>query len=151
MKAIALLAIRGYKRYISPYKGFSCAHRIHNNGESCSTFAFNAIEKHGLFTGLIMTKSRLRECGEVHRAHLPKQKFIPHSQAGFVDGCDCDCGDANCGDASCCDSAVPDCKDCAPDCNMNCNNTSACAWVSTDCCASCDIFNRPTKKKEEDR
>ena len=48
MKAIALLAIRGYKRYISPYTGFSCAHRVHLNGDSCSTFALPAIDTHGL-------------------------------------------------------------------------------------------------------
>ena len=96
MKQLALLAITGYKRYISPYKGFSCAHRVHLNGDSCSTFAFNAINDHGLFTGLIMTKARLRECGEVYRANLPQQKCVPKGQAGFVD-CDCDCGSMDCG------------------------------------------------------
>jgi uncharacterized protein len=146
MKQLALLAIVGYKRYISPYKGFACAHRVHLNGDSCSTFAFNAINEHGLFTGLIMTKARLRECGEVYRANLPQQKCVPKGQAGIVD-CDCDCGNMDCGGSSCCDSAIPNGKDCTPD--MNSSNVTACLWFAPgpECCGPCDFsHNKKTKK-----
>ncbi len=30
--------IRGYRRYLSPRKGFACAHRLRHGGESCSDY-----------------------------------------------------------------------------------------------------------------
>lgn len=152
MKTIALLAIRSYKRYISPYKGFSCAHRVHLNGDSCSTFAIKAIDENGLFTGLIMTKNRLRECGEVHRANLPPQTCVPKGQAGLVD-CDCDCGRMDCGGSSCCDSATPDCNSCAPNCDMSSSNVSACLWMAPDpeCCGPCDFSSNKKKDEKENQ
>ena len=34
--ALALGLIRAYQRWVSPYKGFACAHRVHRGGPSCS-------------------------------------------------------------------------------------------------------------------
>ena len=43
MKAPALLAIRLYQRFISPYKGFSCAYRVHTGLPGCSGLADHAL------------------------------------------------------------------------------------------------------------
>lgn len=42
MKAPALGAIWVYQNFISPYKGFSCAHRVVHGGDGCSGFAKTA-------------------------------------------------------------------------------------------------------------
>lgn len=45
----AVIAIDGYQRYISPYKGFCCAHRVLTGEDSCSEFAKQAILARGFF------------------------------------------------------------------------------------------------------
>jgi uncharacterized protein len=133
MKSLALFAITSYKKFISPYKGFSCAHRVHNQGDSCSTYAYKAIEQHGLFTGLMKTRERLHECGEVHRASIRR---VPHGQAGLCDAGSADC-DFDGGDPSCCCDSCTTCFDvsfsncCAPNSDCGCDN----------------LFNRFKRKK----
>ena len=39
MRALALVAIGAYQRYVSPYKGFCCAYRAHTSRASCSALA----------------------------------------------------------------------------------------------------------------
>jgi putative component of membrane protein insertase Oxa1/YidC/SpoIIIJ protein YidD len=38
VKRLALAAIRGYQRWISPRKGFRCALRTATGGDSCSAY-----------------------------------------------------------------------------------------------------------------
>jgi putative component of membrane protein insertase Oxa1/YidC/SpoIIIJ protein YidD len=52
---IATTAIGGYQKYVSPHKGFSCAHRLLYGGESCSQYVKGAIAQNGL--------SRAIDCG----------------------------------------------------------------------------------------
>jgi putative component of membrane protein insertase Oxa1/YidC/SpoIIIJ protein YidD len=40
----ALAAIRGYQRFLSPLKGFSCALRVFTGDESCSAYGDRVIE-----------------------------------------------------------------------------------------------------------
>ena len=55
--AAALLAIRGYKYFISPWLRPSCGYF-----PTCSEYAFEAIEKHGLLGGLRRAAIRLLKC-----------------------------------------------------------------------------------------
>ena len=92
MRGLVILAIRAYQRFVSPYKGFSCAYRVHTGRCSCSEFGRRAVERKGVFTGLLLIDARLQRCGSVHRLR---------SQQGVID-CDCgpDMGDAcDCADA----------------------------------------------------
>ncbi len=41
--SLAIAAITGYQRYLSPYKGFRCAHRVLHQGESCSQYSANCL------------------------------------------------------------------------------------------------------------
>ena len=66
--AVAVGAIDLYQRFISPYKGFCCAHRAVRGRRSCSQFAKRLIEKVGLLRFGPLLARRLRKCGEVARA-----------------------------------------------------------------------------------
>ncbi len=56
--ACCVALIRGYKRFISPLLGHHC--RFY---PSCSSYAIEALEVHGLFKGLALTVWRLLRCG----------------------------------------------------------------------------------------
>ncbi len=89
MSNFILAAIRAYQRYVSPYKGFSCAYRFHTGRESCSALGYRAIQIHGVLAGFVILRERLYLCGVTHRRFtLPRAR--PHvKQRGDCDiGCD---------------------------------------------------------------
>jgi uncharacterized protein len=57
MKIIILWLLRRYKRYISPWLPPSCRFE-----PTCSVYMFQAIEKKGLFRGLVLGIWRLLRC-----------------------------------------------------------------------------------------
>jgi hypothetical protein len=59
------------QRYISPRQGFSCAHRILHQGESCFQYTKQIILSHGPKDGLELIRQRFRDC---KAAHLPLQQ-----------------------------------------------------------------------------
>ena len=66
--ALAIGTIDLYQRFISPYKGFRCAHRAVHGRCSCSQFAKRLIGKVGLLRFGPLFMRRLRKCGDVARA-----------------------------------------------------------------------------------
>ena len=93
---LALAAIRGYQRYLSPYKGFSCALSAGTGGASCSAYGYAVIARFGLRRGLGLLDRRLALCGHVHRRMAPPCPAPVHPrrkyQQGFCDGpCDLPC------------------------------------------------------------
>lgn len=56
--ALLVSLIRLYKRFISPMLGSPC--RFY---PTCSTYAIQALETHGVFKGLALTIWRLLRCG----------------------------------------------------------------------------------------
>jgi putative component of membrane protein insertase Oxa1/YidC/SpoIIIJ protein YidD len=54
--------ITAYQRYLSPLKGFSCAHRVLHQGESCSQYVKRTILEQGLSDALPQTRQRFRDC-----------------------------------------------------------------------------------------
>jgi putative component of membrane protein insertase Oxa1/YidC/SpoIIIJ protein YidD len=99
-RTLLLAAIRGYKRHVSPRKGFSCAHRVHLGGCSCSTLGLRAVSRYGAWRGLGVLRLRLQECHRVALALRPRPGTVRPAQAGFID-CDVPC-DGSCVDASSC-------------------------------------------------
>lgn len=98
---LALWAIRAYQRYLSPYKGFSCAYRVLTGRDSCSAYGYRVIARHGLIQGWALLQRRLHACGAHHRAHLalhpPVLRTARHrAQAGHCDVPSTDCGDCSC-------------------------------------------------------
>ncbi|WIT14279.1 membrane protein insertion efficiency factor YidD [Paucibacter sediminis] len=62
LSATCDFAIGAYQRYLSPYKGFACAHRVHTNRCSCSAFARRAIRKYGAFKAFTLLLLRFETC-----------------------------------------------------------------------------------------
>ena len=58
----ALAGIWVYQRWISPYKGFRCAHAALHGGPGCSGYARQAIRTAGLWRGIGLVRQRFREC-----------------------------------------------------------------------------------------
>lgn len=56
------VAITGYQRYISPYKGFCCAHRVKHGGMSCSEYAKQTLLHHGVWRAIPAVRQRFKEC-----------------------------------------------------------------------------------------
>jgi putative component of membrane protein insertase Oxa1/YidC/SpoIIIJ protein YidD len=119
---LALAAIRGYQRWISPRKGYRCALCALTGGESCSNYGYRVIERFGLRRGLGLLDRRLALCGHVHRRAVPAAPMSPrpavrnpwrHKEQGVCDlscdlpGCDlgdllgCGCDIADCGPSRC--------------------------------------------------
>lgn len=104
IRTIALALIRAYQRWISPHKGFACAHRLRLGGSSCSQVGARLIRRHGLRKGLPLLRERLLRCGDVQCKAAPR--YRPVSARG-----DCDCGSA---DLDC----FADCCECGSNCNL---------------------------------
>lgn len=97
MKRLALAAIRGYQRFLSPLKGFSCAFRVATGADSCSSYGYRVIARFGVRRGVGLLERRLALCGHVHRRMPPRAVLTRlRRQQGFCDACDacdgpCDC------------------------------------------------------------
>jgi hypothetical protein len=62
MRQLALLAIRGYQRSLSPALPPACRFE-----PSCSHYSYEAIERHGLVRGGWLTLRRLARCHPLHK------------------------------------------------------------------------------------
>lgn len=62
--AALAFAIGVYQRYLSPYKGFSCAHRVLNGGQSCSEFCRQLVLADPLHVAWPRMRCRFLACRE---------------------------------------------------------------------------------------
>lgn len=65
MKLFLLSVIGLYQKWVSPIKGFSCAHHIYFGRSTCSVYGKRAISKHGAWSGVRLIFRRLRACSRV--------------------------------------------------------------------------------------
>ena len=65
-RTVAVTAIAGYQRFISPHKGFSCAHRVLYGCESCSQYFKRVIAEEGILRAITNAKGRFQECREAN-------------------------------------------------------------------------------------
>jgi putative component of membrane protein insertase Oxa1/YidC/SpoIIIJ protein YidD len=140
-RALALRAIRFYQRFISPYKGFSCALRVATGGASCSAYGHAVIARFGLRRGLALLQRRFELCGHAHERLRPAAP-PPHPrlqyQRGFCDApCDLPCdAPGHCAAADGADAADALC----------------CAWDAGDCCRSTRPWElRGARKRNRER
>ncbi|WP_027481290.1 membrane protein insertion efficiency factor YidD [Deinococcus pimensis] len=66
---LALVGIDGYRRHLSPLKGFRCAHAALFGGASCSQAVRDIVERDGLLAGRAAVVARLDRCRSAY-AHL---------------------------------------------------------------------------------
>ncbi len=78
MKAVALVLIRAYQAAVSPLLGTRC--RFH---PTCSAYALEAIERHGLLKGVFLTAKRLLRCHPFHAGGIDP---VPESEALWKNG-----------------------------------------------------------------
>lgn len=151
MTWLAIKAINFYQKFISPYKGFSCAHRVSTGEIGCSGYGKKVISRFGLITGIKLLNRRFYDCAwhanklrTINNAEKENQykRYQPVrgyrlAQGGFVD-CDCDgCDTPSCDMPHCdipsCD--MPDVGDCVPD--FSCSPGKTLAVI--DCFDLCDL------------
>jgi uncharacterized protein len=65
MRVVLIALIRGYKYLISPILGNNC--RFY---PSCSTYAMEAIKRHGVFVGVYLATRRLLKCHPFHEGGI---------------------------------------------------------------------------------
>lgn len=134
---LAIKLIVFYQKFISPYKGFSCAHKIATQEISCSSYGKRVIQRCGILIGYKLLNRRFYDC-TWHAKNLQKittenqqneykiyrqVKGYQLSQGGFID-CDipsCDMPD--------CD--MPNFKKCVPNCSLNI--LDACDFIPDSC------------------
>jgi putative component of membrane protein insertase Oxa1/YidC/SpoIIIJ protein YidD len=108
LRYIAAGSISGYQRYISPHKGYCCAHRAHTGHSSCSEFARKIVLRHGVIALLRALPRQLQRCRNAYAVLLaaaiaaaaapeqdPQKKKDPNSCGDACDPTDCidlDCG-----------------------------------------------------------
>jgi putative component of membrane protein insertase Oxa1/YidC/SpoIIIJ protein YidD len=59
---VAIAAVSGYQRFVSPFKGFGCAYRHCTRRSSCSAFAKRVFARRGVSGGLGLLLLRLQAC-----------------------------------------------------------------------------------------
>lgn len=57
-----------YQQFISPYKGFQCAHAYWHQGESCSAAVKYIIAGQGLINGYPAIRGRFKDCRHAYEA-----------------------------------------------------------------------------------
>lgn len=112
LRQMAIGAINGYQCYLSPYKGFRCAHAQVYGGLSCSVYGKAVIQQYGLKEGVRLLNNRFQAC---HEAMLVlKIKADQYSDnCGETCGrkmgsCGHDCGDTSHSCGSHCGSQATD-------------------------------------------
>jgi uncharacterized protein YndB with AHSA1/START domain len=105
-----VLLIEAYQRFVSPYKGFSCAYRVHTGCASCSRLGLRAVRRYGIWRGVGVLQARFERCGEAYRLRLAQGRSM-RLQRGEVD-CGGDCGDFDCFDVGDCACDALDIGDC---------------------------------------
>lgn len=73
LRQIAVASITGYQKYISPKKGFSCAHRLLYKGDSCSQYLKRTIAEAGLLAGIKASRQRFAACKQA--SHILKTRY----------------------------------------------------------------------------
>jgi putative component of membrane protein insertase Oxa1/YidC/SpoIIIJ protein YidD len=62
MSIIAVAGIDLYRRYLSPLKGFRCAHHALHGAGSCSTYGRDVYSKHRFLEATRLLRQRFVEC-----------------------------------------------------------------------------------------
>lgn len=73
MRRLCLIFIALYQRFISPYKGFRCAHAAYYSGPSCSSAVKTIIAENGLRRGKPLIQARFAQCRHAYALILAEQ------------------------------------------------------------------------------
>ena len=74
VKTFLSIAIKAYKQYLSPRKGFNCAHRVLHQGQSCSSYFYSCITEQSLGSACLSFQQRLQDCQQAHSILIASNK-----------------------------------------------------------------------------
>lgn len=116
MKDFLIYLISLYQRWISPHKGFRCAHAALHDGPSCSQAVKSILSECGPLRGWPLIRERLAECRFAYRELQDEDPDSPRRRRrrnGDDESClsDFDCGEP---DLCCIAEAGCDVLDCMP-------------------------------------
>ncbi len=74
---ISVFSINFYQQYISPYKGYCCAHRIFHGGDSCSEYVKKTFLEQDLAQAIKLSQKRFYECGEAAETLAAQKQTQP--------------------------------------------------------------------------
>lgn len=82
VSALVVASISLYQRYLSPIKGFSCAHRLLHKDESCSAYIKRTLQEQDLMTAISMSRQRFHDCYRASQELSSKisQEEVVHEQ-----------------------------------------------------------------------
>ena len=80
--------IRFYQLYISPHKGFCCAHRVAHGGPSCSEYARLTLKRDGAWRSWPSIRQRLRGCREAALELAQSRSVSPSGGSGKAEAPD---------------------------------------------------------------
>jgi putative component of membrane protein insertase Oxa1/YidC/SpoIIIJ protein YidD len=125
---LAVGLIRGYRRFVSPHKGFRCAHHALHGDGSCSAFGLAVFQAYSFGRAVALIRERFRDCRHAYgvltsqdanddspeRAGRRKSNGTTGSLARNWDACACDALSAlDCGTALPCDALSCDIGACS--------------------------------------
>lgn len=114
MRILLSLGIKFYQKFLSPHKGFRCAHlAFEKKGLSCSEAIRRIIMDKGLFGGWGDIRKRLDGCSDA-ADKLKKDKKRKNSKCGSCDTRDMD----RCSDGIYCMPLLPKNKGCGDSCDF---------------------------------
>ncbi len=134
-----------YQRYISPYKGFRCAHRVHHGGRSCSAYAKGMVHSHGLGAAIPLIRQRFADCGQV--ARMMRSQVVSSARMSSFDNSNEQRRErnANCWADSSCDCVSYCLPDLAGDncalfdgCDIGADGCDGCGDMDLSGCDGCD-------------
>lgn len=106
-KWLAVKAIRFYQIFISPHKGYKCAHAHFRGGKSCSAASIDIVQANSTLQWPKLIKARLTDCKSVFQIESDKEQERRKRENKAESACyaaDC-CPHA-------CDDIVSGCKHC---------------------------------------
>ena len=117
----ALGGIWIYQRYISPYKGFRCAHAVLHGGSGCSGFAKDALRAQGFLAAIPLVRQRFRDCRLAYDTLCGKRdetwgKRTKRAGRQLRDACCDEVLSQTCG--ACFDGTTRSAPHCIPDCDI---------------------------------
>jgi len=100
--SLALAVIGGYRRYVSPHKGFCCAYRVHSGKRSCSAYAQAIVKRLGAFALRTAMPRQFERCKVAFAALQKKKEEEKRKDRKWWENCDCNpCDAVDCVDLPC--------------------------------------------------
>lgn len=127
MKWFYRLGIGFYQRFISPRKGYRCAHSLEHGGPGCSGAVLQILEEHGLWRGYGKISQRFADCSDSAQERREREEKKRKKDKGCGNGSGGrDCKPESCEILECVECIprlpkLPSHSDCVPDCHPSCD------------------------------